>query len=91
MPLLRRRGRSVSHVSRRVAWFLIALCLWTLWVWGTRMWIISHQHQTFAFKAVHDTLGVISIAFGLGAGWIGLRALRRPKTPDQDRQEQFQD
>jgi hypothetical protein len=55
------------------------------------MWIISHQHQTFAFKAVHDTLGVISIAFGLGAGWIGLRALRRPKTPDQDRQEQFQD
>ena len=28
------------------------------------------------FKVVHDTLAVISIAFGLGAGYIGWRALR---------------
>jgi hypothetical protein len=83
MPWPAPHAHNVGRVSRRVAWFLIALCLWTLWVWGTRMWIISHQHQTFAFKAVHDTLGVISIAFGLGAGWIGLRALRKPKTPAQ--------
>jgi hypothetical protein len=55
------------------------------------MWIISHEHQTFAFKAVHDALGVISIAFGLSAGWIGLRALRKPKTPGREPLEQIQD
>ena len=31
-----RRTRSLGGVSRRVAWFLIALCAWTLYVWITR-------------------------------------------------------
>jgi hypothetical protein len=71
-------------MSKKTAWFLIALCLWTLWVWGTRVWIIAGQDQSLGFKVVHDTLAVISVAFGLGAGWIGFRRLR-------PRREQFQD
>jgi hypothetical protein len=63
-------------MSRRVAWFLIALAAWTLWVWGTRIWIIAGQDQSMGFKVVHDVLAGISIAFGLVAGWIGVRRLR---------------
>jgi len=70
------RTRSLDFVSRRVAWFLIALCAWTLYVWITRVVIIAGQDQTTGFKVVHDTLAAISIAFGLGAGYIGWKALR---------------
>lgn len=71
-----RRTRSLDRVSRRVAWFLIALCAWTLYVWITRVVIIAGQDQTTAFKVVHDTLAAISIAFGLGAGYLGYKTLR---------------
>lgn len=71
-----RRIRSLDRVPRRVAWFLIALCAWTLYVWITRVVIIAGQDQTFGFKVVHDVLAAISIAFGLGAGYVGWRALR---------------
>ena len=70
------RIRSLAFVSRRVAWFLIALCVWTLYVWITRVVIIAGQDQTTGFKVVHDILAAISIAFGLVAGYIGVRALR---------------
>jgi hypothetical protein len=70
------RTRSLDRVSRRVAWFLIALCAWTLYVWITRVVIIAGQDQTLGFKVVHDVLAAISIAFGLGAGYVGWRALR---------------
>jgi hypothetical protein len=70
------RTRSLDRVSRRVAWFLIALCAWTLYVWITRVVIIGGQDQTTGFKVVHDVLAAISIAFGLGAGYFGWRALR---------------
>ena len=71
-----RHTRSLDRVSRRVAWFLIALCAWTLYVWITRVVIIAGQDQTAGFKVVHDTLAAISIAFGLGAGYLGYKTLR---------------
>jgi hypothetical protein len=70
------RTRSLDRVPRRVAWFLIALCAWTLYVWITRVVIIAGQDQTLGFKVVHDVLAAISIAFGLGAGFLGWRSLR---------------
>jgi|GEM_PF-6189582 hypothetical protein len=66
-------------MSRRAAWTLIALCAWSLWVWITRVWIISGQDQTMGFKVVHGILAAGSIAFGLAAGWIGYRGLRPAK------------
>jgi hypothetical protein len=76
MRSLTHRTRSLDRVSRRVAWFLIALCAWTLYVWITRVVIISGQDQSTGFKVVHDVLAVISIGFGLGAGYVGWKALR---------------
>ena len=64
-------------MSRRAAWILIALCAWTLYVWITRLVIMSGQDESTGFKVVHGILAVISIAFGLAAGWIGFRRLRR--------------
>jgi hypothetical protein len=63
-------------MSRRAAWTLVALCVWTLWVWITRMWNILGQDQSMGFKVVHTILAIGSIAFGLAAGSIGYRALR---------------
>jgi hypothetical protein len=65
-------------MSRRAAWTLIALCIWTLWVWITRLSIIFGQDQSMGFKVVHTILAIGSIAFGLAAGWIGLARLRSP-------------
>ena len=76
MRLHTHRTRSLDHVSRRVAWFLIALCAWTLYVWITRVVIIAGQDQSTGFKVVHDVLAAISIAFGLGAGYVGWKSLR---------------
>jgi hypothetical protein len=63
-------------MSRRAAWILIALCAWTLYVWISRIVIMSGQDDSTGFKVVHGVLAVISLAFGLAAGWIGLRRLR---------------
>jgi hypothetical protein len=64
-------------VSRRAAWLLIALCAWTLYVWISRLFIMAGQDESTGFKVVHGVLAVISLVFGLAAGWIGFRRLRR--------------
>jgi hypothetical protein len=71
-------------MSRRAAWTLIALCAWTLWVWITRVWVIAGQDQSMGFKVVHGILAAGSIAFGLAAGWIGYRGLRRGNSTDRE-------
>jgi hypothetical protein len=66
-------------LSRRAAWVLIAVCAWTLYVWISRIFIMAGQDESTGFKVVHGILAAISIAFGLAAGWIGLRRLRAPR------------
>jgi hypothetical protein len=69
-------------MSRRAAKVLVATCIWTFYVWITRVWIILHDHAPnhgFGFKAVHIVLAVISCGFGIAVGVIGWRALRRER------------
>ena len=66
-------------MSRRSAQVLVAACVWTLYVWITRMWNIAQDDHSFGFKAVHAVLAVISVAFGIAVGVIGWRALRAQK------------
>ena len=79
-PMLERDAPTTPEdprrLSRGAAWMLVALCAWTLYVWITRIWIIAGQHNSAGFVAVHVTLGIISIAFGLAAGYVGWRRLR---------------
>jgi hypothetical protein len=63
-------------ISKRAAWVLLAACAWTLYVWITRVWIMTGQDESAGFKVVHGLLALVSIAFGLAVGRIGWRALR---------------
>jgi hypothetical protein len=63
-------------MTRRQANLLIAACVWTLYVWITRIVIVSGQHQSAGFKIVHGVLAAISIGFGLAIGRMGWRARR---------------
>jgi hypothetical protein len=67
-------------MSRRAARVLVAACVWTLYVWITRMWNIAQDDHSFGFKAVHAVLAVISIGFGIAVGVIGWRALRADRS-----------
>ena len=67
-------------VSRRVAWVLVALCGWTLFVWINRLVNMAGEDRGVGFFVVHAFLAVVSIAFGLVAGWVGVRALRAGRT-----------
>jgi hypothetical protein len=69
-------------MTRRQANLLIAACIWTLYVWITRIVIISGQDQSAGFKIVHGVLAAVSIAFGLAIGRMGWRARR--STPSAD-------
>jgi hypothetical protein len=54
-------------VTRRAAVFLYAFAGWTVFVWVVFIRNISKDHtHTTAFKVVHITLAVISIAFAAG-------------------------
>lgn len=63
-------------MTRRQANLLIVACVWTLYVWITRIFIISGQDESAGFKIVHGVLAAISIAFGLAIGRMGWRARR---------------
>jgi len=64
-------------VSRRSAWFLIVAAGWTAYVWISRLYLMAGSDDSTGFKVVHAVIAVISLAFGAGVGWIGIRALRR--------------
>ena len=81
MPRSENFFATVAGMSRRAAWVLIAVCAWTLYVWISRIVIMSGQDESTGFKVVHGILALISIAFGLAAGWIGYRRLRRGSDP----------
>ena len=49
---------------------LRAFAVWTVYVWGTRIWNILRDDSTStAFKAVHSVLAVVSVAFAVAA-WV---------------------
>ena len=55
-------------MSRLEALVLRAFCVWTAWVWGTRIWNIwGDDARDLSFKAVHTVLAVVSIAFAVVA------------------------
>lgn len=57
----------MTRTSRMV---LRAFALWTLWVWGTRIWnIVGDDSRSAGFKAVHIVLAAVSVAFAV-ATWI---------------------
>jgi hypothetical protein len=55
---------------------LQAFALWTVWVWGTRIWnVIGDDARTTGFKVVHIVLALVSVAFAV-ATWLIARRNR---------------
>ena len=56
---------------------LRVFAVWTVYVWGTRIWnTIGDPDHSFAFKAVHVTLALVSVALAV-ASWIVVSRARR--------------
>ena len=73
---------TVLGVSRRQSVLLYAFCVWTVWVWGTRIWNIwGDDERSAGFKAVHTVLAGVSVAFAVAA-WFVVRNLRRARRTD---------
>ncbi len=73
--------------TRTRANVVLAAAIWTIYVWVTRTWnIISDPDPAhgFAFKAVHVLLAMVSIAFAVALGVIGLQ-LRREAAAEAGR------
>ena len=69
----------MSRSSRLV---LRAFALWTVYVWGTRMWNIARDADTAtAFKVVHGVIALISIAFAVATWIIAARTPRQEADP----------
>jgi hypothetical protein len=67
-------------MTRGQANLIRAFCLWTVWVWGTRIWNIwGDDTRGGGFKAVHTVLAVISVTFAV-AVWLVVRRLRTRAT-----------
>ena len=59
---------------------LLAAAAWTIWVWVTRIWnILGDPAHGAAFKAVHSLLALVSIAFAVALGVVGLRMRREAR------------
>ncbi len=56
---------------------LRAFAVWTVYVWGTRIWNIARDDTTSsAFKIVHSVLAVVSVAFAV-ATWVIVSKVQR--------------
>jgi hypothetical protein len=62
--------------QRRRGWIVLAIGVWNLWVWVTRLYNLATDdaaQQTFAFNAVHAALYGGSIVLALVLVVIGWR------------------
>lgn len=67
-------------MNRREALVLRAFCVWTLYVWATRLWnILGDSERSTGFKVVHALLALVSVGFAVLAWRIVTRVRRRER------------
>jgi hypothetical protein len=74
-------------VTKGQSRILIAAAVWTLYVWISRIVIMSGQDDSVGFKVVHGILAVVSIGFGLAVGKIGWEARKAAKAGETEKAE----
>ena len=68
------------RTTRTRSTLLLAAAAWTIWVWVTRIWnILGDPAHDAAFKLVHSLLALVSVAFGIALGVVGLRMRREER------------
>lgn len=66
-------------MSKNHALVVRAFAVWTVFVWGNRIWnIVADDERDLAFKAVHVVLALVSVAFAV-ATWAIVSRSRRPQ------------
>jgi hypothetical protein len=64
-------------VRRTEALVVRAFAVWTVYVWGTRIWnILGDSSTSTAFKVVHSVLALVSVVFA-AAAWVVVSRVRR--------------
>ena len=64
-------------MTRSSALVLRAFAVWTVYVWGTRIWnIVGDDTHSTGFKVVHTVLALVSIAFAV-ATWVIVARTRK--------------
>jgi hypothetical protein len=59
---------------------LLAAAVWTIYIWGTRIWnILQEPGHSLGFKAVHSGLALVSVAFAVALLVIGWRMRREAR------------
>ena len=59
---------------------LRAFCVWTVYVWATRIWnIVGDSDRSTGFKVVHVLLALVSVGFAVLAWRVVTRVRRRER------------
>jgi hypothetical protein len=73
-------------VTRNQAILLRAFALWTIWVWGTRIWNVFDGDNSTGFIVVHIGLAMVSVLFAVGALVVVSRVRRNHVAVSDDRE-----
>lgn len=67
-------------MNRREALVLRAFSVWTVYVWGTRIWnVFGDDGRSVGFKVVHASLALVSVAFAVVAWRVVSRVRQRER------------
>lgn len=70
-------------MTRRESLLFRVFAVWTLWVWGTRIWNIFGDDNSAGFIAVHVLLALVSV--GLAAlALVAVSRIRRREAIERD-------
>ena len=64
-------------MTRSQARLLRIFAVWTIWVWGTRIWNIWGGDESTGFKVVHTLLALVSVVLAVAALVVVSRVRRR--------------
>lgn len=74
-------------MTRGQANLLRAFSLWTVYVWGFRIFtILGDDERSTGFKVVHSFLALVSVAFAVGA-WIVVARVRRASATSRENEQ----
>jgi hypothetical protein len=68
-------------MNRREALVIRAFCVWTVFVWVTRIKNILGDDHDFGFKAVHTLLALVSVAFAVVVWRVVSNVRRKQRQP----------
>jgi hypothetical protein len=68
-------------VTSRQAWLIRIFAIWTLWVWGTRIWNVFDDDNSVGFVVVHVGLALVSVALAVATLVVVARVRRVASSP----------